>query len=310
MKIAVVGGAGAMGGVWASRLAAAGQDVTIVDVAEEAIAVINRNGLMVVETVDGPTVHHIPATNEPGKLGVYDAVIFFTKAHHTRSAAELIRPVIGPETSVVTLQNGWGNADTLAGMFDPARLVMGVTYLGATVTAPGRIAFTLTQGATFLGPYLPEASLDLAQAIGDAMTAGGIVTTVTSDVRTEIWKKLILNSAGLPVSALTRLTSGALGANEAALQICDALTFEAVAVARAKGLAIDAVERIATLRGLLARAGSGKASMLQDVEAKRKTEVEVINGAIVREADVHGIPVPLHRTMLALVQALESSWSP
>lgn len=308
MKIAVVGGAGAMGGVWASRLSAAGYDVTIVDVAAEALVAINRIGLTI-ETVEGPTVYQIPATSDPGKLGMCDAVIFFAKAHHTQSAAELIRPVVGPETTVVTLQNGWGNADTLAGLFDPNRLVMGVTYLGATVTAPGHIAFTLTQGVTYLGPYLPEALLDRAQAVGDAMNAGGIVTTVTSDVLTEIWKKLILNSAGLPVSALSRLTSGALGTNEAALLICDALAVEAVAVARAKGLMIDADERIATLRGLLARAGSGKASMLQDVEAKRKTEIKVINGAIVREADALGIPVPLHRTMLTLVQTLETSWS-
>lgn len=307
MKVVVVGGAGAMGGVWASRLDMAGCDVAILDVATDAIDVINRDGLTI-ERPDGTSVHRLPATDNAGEIGACDVVIFFTKAHHTRAAAALAAPVVGPDTTVVTLQNGWGNADLLAEFFDPARLQMGVTYLGATLRAPGRIAFTLTEGPTYLGPYLPGAPLDRARAIGEAMSAGGIPTTVTPDVATEIWKKLILNSAALPVSALTRLPSGVMGETEPVLRICDALTAEAAAVAQAKGLSIEAAERAEFLRNLFKRAGAGKTSMLQDVEARRKTEVEVINGAIVREADALGLDVPLHRAMLALIQALESSW--
>jgi 2-dehydropantoate 2-reductase len=307
MKIAVVGGAGAMGGVWASRLSQAGHEAVIVDVATDALEIINRDGLTIEQSSE-TTVVRLTATNRPYEIGICDAVIFFTKSHQTAAAAQLIKPAVGPDTTVVTLQHGWGNADVLPEHFDPHCIAMGVTYLGATLLAPGRIAFTLTEGATYLGPYLSGASLDRAQAIGDAMAAGGIPTTVTADVMTEIWKKLILNSAGLPVSALTRLTSGAMGANESVLQVCEALTIESVAVARARGLAIDAAERTAVIRGLLKRAGPGKASMLQDVEAQRKTEIDVINGAIVREAGALGVDVPLNRTMFTLIQALESSW--
>lgn len=308
MKIAVVGGAGAMGGVWASRLSAAGHGVTILDVAADALAAIERDGVV----VEGPGAERratrLVATDDAARAGIQDVAIFFVKAHHTRDAAELARAAIGPETTVVTLQNGWGNADVLANYFDPAQLVMGVTYHSARVVAPGRITHTAAAGPTYLGPYQPGDSLARAQAVAEAMTGAGIATTATADVLTEIWKKLVHNSASLPVTALTRLTAGEVGADEAALRVCDGLAAESVAVGHAKGLAIDLDERIAIIRAALARGGNGKASMLQDVEARRKTEIEVVNGAIVREAEQFGIDVPLNRMMVALIHGLESSW--
>jgi 2-dehydropantoate 2-reductase len=212
-----------MGGVWASRLRAAGHEVAILDVAQEALAAIERDGL----DVQGPGEEHritrLLATNDATLAGEQDAAIFFVKAHHTRAAAELARAAIGPATTVVTLQNGWGNADTLAEYFAPEQLVMGVTYHSARVLAPGHIAHTAAAGPTFLGPYREGDSLDRAQAVADAMNEAGIATTVTAGVVTEIWKKLVHNSASLPVTALTRLTAGELGADEAALRVCDGL---------------------------------------------------------------------------------------
>ena len=140
------------------------------------------------------------------------------------------------------------------------------------------------------------------------MTAAGIATTVTPEATTEVWKKLVLNCATLPVAALTRLYSGTTGQTEPLLRVCDALATEAVAVANAKGLPLDPVERTTTIRGALANAGQGKASMLQDVEGQRKTEIEAVNGAIVREADALGLDAPLNRAMVALVNGLEASW--
>lgn len=308
MKIAIVGGAGAMGGVWASRLSAAGQDVAILDVAKDALDAINAGGLIVEQKDGTATATKLTATDNPEAIGICDAIIFFTKAHHTPAAAQLARPLVAGQTTIVSLQNGWGNSDTLAGVFPPAQIAMGVTYHSATVRGPGRIAHTADAGPTFIGPYLDGAPLDRAQAVGDAMSRAGIPTTVTPRVKTEVWKKLILNCATLPAAALTRLTSGGMGATEPVLQVCDTLATEAAAVARAKGLDIAAAERTAYIRELLGQAGPGKASMLQDVEARRKTEIEVVNGAIVREADQLGIDVPLNRAMVALVGGLEESW--
>lgn len=308
MKIAIVGGGGAMGGVWASRLAGAGHDVAILDVSPAALAAINDAGLAV-EWKDGSVITtRLPATDDPGKIGPVDAVVFFTKSYHTASAAELARPLATPETTVVSLQNGWGNSDTLAGVFPPEQIVMGVTYHSAKVNAPGQIGYTNPNAPTFVGSYLDGAPLDRAQAVAAAMVQAGIETTVTPEVKTEVWKKLILNCATLPTAALTRLDSGQLGQPGAVRDTLDVITREAVAVANALGYAIDAAERIAFIHGLLANAGKGKASMLQDVEARRTTEIDVINGAVVREADGHDIPVPVNRAMVALVHGLERSW--
>ncbi|MGI8476655.1 MAG: ketopantoate reductase family protein [Thermomicrobiales bacterium] len=308
MKFVIVGGAGAMGGVWASRLQAAGHDVAILDVSAEAIAAINRDGLTVEQRDGSTTVCTILATDDAAEIGEAEAVIFFTKAHHTAAAAERAKPAVGAGTTVISLQNGWGNSDTLAAVFPSTQLAMGVSYHSASLRGPGRVAHTADSGPTYLGPYREGDSLARAQAVGDAMSGAGIRTTVTADTVTEIWKKLILNCATLPTAALTRLYTGTIGSTEAVLQVSDTLATEATAVAKARGLKIDAAERRAFIRDLIAKAGRGKASMLQDVEARRKTEIEVVNGAIVREGGRLGVATPLNEAMVALVNGLEASW--
>jgi 2-dehydropantoate 2-reductase len=306
LKITIVG-AGAMGGLWAARLAATGHDAAVLDVAQPIIEAISRDGL-IVENKDGTTgVTRLLATSDPSEIGPSDVVFFFTKAHHTAAAAELARPLFTPETTVVSLQNGWGNSDTLADVYPAEQIAMGVTYHSATVRAPGRISHTGIN-KTFVGPYTDGAPLDRAQVVGDALNAAEIETIVTADVKTEVWKKLILNAATLPVSGLTRLTTGAMGEPGPVLDVIDALATEATAVAIALGRNITVEERLEMIHGLLPRAGAGKASMLQDVEAQRKTEIEVVNGAVVREGERLGIGVRLNRAMLALIGGLERSW--
>ncbi len=307
MEIAVVG-AGAMGGVWAEKLAAAGNRVSVVDASPQVVEAIAADGLVVEDRKAGETrTGWVRATTRADEVGPVDAVFVFVKAQHTPSAAETARALVGPETVVVSLQNGWGNATVLAEAHPPAQVAMGVTYHSATVLAPGRVAHT-NAGPTFLGPYDPAAGVERAAKVGEAMTAAGLETTVTAGVKTEVWKKLILNCATLPTSALTRLQAGNLGQPGPLLDLLDAIAAEATAVANAAGLEIDANERIETIHGLLARGGSGKASMLQDVEAKRKTEIEVINAAVVREAERLGLDAPINRAMVALVGGLERSW--
>jgi 2-dehydropantoate 2-reductase len=306
VKITIVG-AGAMGGLWAARLAATGHDIAVLDVSQPTIEAINRDGLFV-ENKDGTSdVTKLLATDDPNQIGPSDVVFFFTKAHHTAAAAGLARPLVTPQTTIVSQQNGWGNSDTLAGVYPPNQIAMGVTYHSATVRAPGRISHTGIN-KTFIGPYVDGAPLDRAQVVGDALNAAEIETVVTSDVKTEVWKKLILNAATLPVSGLTRLTTGIMGEPGPVLDVIDALAAEATTVAIALGRNITLDERLEMIHGLLPRAGAGKASMLQDVEAQRKTEVEVVNGAIVREGERLGIDVRLNKAMLALIGGLERSW--
>ncbi|WP_308635089.1 ketopantoate reductase family protein [Paenibacillus silvisoli] len=306
MKIAVVG-AGAMGGMLAAKFVTAGNEVTLIDVSEALIKQVNEHGLLVDTKGQGSAAYRLHVTANPEEIGVQDAVFFFIKAHHTASAAANARPLIGPETVIVSLQNGWGNADVLSGVYPEGDIAVGVTYHSATVLELGKVGHT-GFGATFVGPYREGADLASSTRIGALLNEAGIETTVTPQVKTEIWKKLILNAATLPTSALTGLCAGIQGEEGPLLELVDELTAEAVAVAKSLGYDIDLEERIERIHTVLRNAGKGKSSMLQDAEAKRKTEVEVVNGAVVRAAAQTGVPVTLNKAMVAMIAGLERSW--
>jgi len=304
--IAIVG-AGAMGGILAARLVKAGYPVTLVDVSEAVISAINTNGLIVDVKNSGIETVQVKATSNPEEVGIADFVIFFVKAQHTASAAASAKPMIGPNTGVVSLQNGWGNADVLAGVYPKEQIIVGVTYHSATITAPGKVGHT-GFGATFIGPFAENAPLAKAEKLGEILAKSGFENTVTPKVKTEIWKKLILNTATLPTAALTGLCAGDCFEHKSLLELIDAIAVESVAVAVASGYEIDAQERLDRIHQIIGNAGKGKASMLQDVEGKRKTEIEVINAAIVRAAEKVGIAVPLNKAMVSLISGLESGW--
>ena len=305
MKIAVVGG-GAMGGIWAARLAQSQHDVSVVDVAQNLLETIRAQGLTVEHAGESVTVWP-RATDAPQEVGVVDVVFFFVKAQHTASAAQMARPLVNEATTVVSLQNGWGNADVLAQFYPEQQIVVGVTYHSGTVLAPGRVGHT-GKGATYLGPYSASAGLERTSVVSDLLAGAGIENTSTAEVKTEIWKKLILNAATLPTAALTTLRAGELGQPGEMLDLVDAVTAEAVTVARALGYKIELEERFERIHAVLAGAGAGKPSMLQDVEGRRKTEIEVVNGAVVKAAQELGVDVPLNRACVALIHGLERSW--
>jgi 2-dehydropantoate 2-reductase len=290
-----------MGSIFGARLREAGNDVLLVDVSEALVEKINTDGVTI-ESKDGTeTAVPVEATTSPPSEP-FDVVLFLVKCYHTESATGLAASMVGEQTVVATLQNGWGNGDVLARTFGADRTVIGVTYNSGTGRGIGRAAHTGV-GPTFIGPYAGTTT-DHADPFGAALTDAGFDVTVTPDARTEVWKKLILNCATLPTSALTRLTAGAVG-ESSVLDVAHALAREATHVARALGYQIDPDERIETITANLRNGGSGKASMLQDVEAGRKTEIGVISGAVVAAAAEQHIDVPLTTTMLHLVRGLE-----
>jgi 2-dehydropantoate 2-reductase len=303
MKIAVVG-AGAMGSIFGARFAQGGHDTVLVDVVAPLVHTIAADGVKVVRG-DDTTVTRVPATVDPGSVGPVDVVVFFVKCYHTRSAAELARPLVGPETVVASLQNGWGNGDVLADVYPAEQIVVGVTYNSGLVLEPGVVVHPADQ-PTFVGSFVDGDDTKaprLAEALGD----GGLAATVVSPIRPEIWKKLILNAATLPASALAGMTAGEYGANEHMRALAADVAREATAVAQALGYEIDPEERVAVILGLLAQAGPSKGSMLQDFEAGRQTEIDVISGAVVRAADEHAVPVPLNRALYQLVKGWEAT---
>jgi len=305
-SVAVVG-AGAMGGVWAGHLARAGVRAILVDADPSVVGSIAAGGLRLGTPGGAWQTLAVPATDRPETVGPVDTVFFFVKAHQTAAAAAGVRALVGPATTVVTQQNGWGSADVLAGAFSPERVVVGVTYHSARVEAPGQIVHTAS-GPSYVGPYLDGGDLEPATGVAALLSAAGLPAEATAAVKAEIWKKLILNTATLPTSALTRLHTGPLGQPGALLDLLDGLAAESVRVAQALGYDVSLEERLDRIHSLLQGGGAGKSSMLQDVEAKRKTEIEVINGAVVRAAGETGVAVPLNQALVALIGGLERAY--
>lgn len=297
-----------MGGAWAGRLGAAGCDVAVLDVSRAHVDAIRTTGLSV--SIDTSTVVEadVTASTDPDDIGTRDVVFVFVKGPQTRAAASTLGRIVKATTQVVSLQNGWGNADIIAEYVDPERIVVGVTYEGATLVEPGRVS-NLGHGPTHLGPFLDGAPTEGAQVVADTMRRGGFECHVSSKVRTDVWRKLIHNASCLPVAALTDLRTSQLVEPGDVVDVLNALATEAVAVARAAGHDIDLDERLGVIHDVLGTSGLGVASMLADVHARRRTEIDTINGAVVRAAGEFGIPVPLNRAMVSLMHGLERAWN-
>lgn len=306
MKIAIVGGAGAMGGIVGALLAKDGNDVTLIDVAQAAVDKINADGLHV-EFKSG-VVEDVPikAATNPATVGVVDTVIVFVKCYHTEAAVRTAAPMVGPQTSVLSLQNGWGNAPRIAALVGEEKVLAGVTYHSGTLVGPGHVKQTGV-GLTFMGELNGQMSERL-QALSATFNNAGIETTASTDVLKMIWQKLALNCCTLPASALLRFYAHQMVEHDGTLNVMNNVLREAVAVAHAQNIPLDFDERWAAITGLLKRAVGGKASMLQDVENKRRTEIDVVNGAIVEAGQRLGIPTPYNQTLVWLTKALEETF--
>jgi 2-dehydropantoate 2-reductase len=302
MKVAVIG-AGAMGSIFGARIAQGGHETVLVDVVEPLVRTLNENGVTIVRG-DQETTTPVQATMDPASVGVADLVIFFTKCYHTAAAAESSRPLVGDETVVASLQNGWGNGDVLAGFFPPGQIALGVTYNSGSLLEPGRVIHPSEQ-PTIVGPFLEGETAGTEPLVG-ALVDAGFETTVADPVRPEIWTKLVLNAATLPASALCGANAGLLAKNDELRELVADTAHEAVSVARALGYDIDTRERVGVINALVEKAGPAKGSMVQDFEAGRRTEIDVINGAVVKAADETGVPVPLNRALLRLVKGWEA----
>jgi 2-dehydropantoate 2-reductase len=232
-------------------------------------------------------------------------VAVFVKCFQTEDAVRRAAPVIGPNTTVLSLQNGWGNGETISGLVPPEQLVLGVTYISGTVLGRGRIGWT-GSGPTYVGDYSADGA-PLAAPVAGALEQAGFAVTVADDVRQEIWKKLTLNAATLPTAALTGLTAGSLAGTESMSQLVDDVAREALTVARASGYDLDETATLERIHTVLSGAGDGKASMLQDVEAGRRTEVDVITGAVLRAGREHDVPTPVNQALYALITGLENA---
>ena len=306
MRIAILGGGGAMGGLFGGYLARAGNDVTLLDVSDAAIGAINADGLKIEEKDGSVAVIRVPATRDAASIGVVDLIVNFVKCYHTNAAIRAAMPMLGPDTGILSLQNGWGNADRIAASAGAERVIVGLTYHSGALTAPGQVKHP-GSGMTYLGELSGLESARI-RAVAATFAQAGIENIVTPRILDEVWKKLALNACTLPTSAMLGFFAHELVAFDGTKRMMAAILHEVVAVAKACGIALDYDERWAAITGLLEKAVGGRSSMLQDVQAARQTEIDVINGAIVAAGSRVGIATPVNQAMVWMVAAAQARY--
>lgn len=306
MNIAILG-AGAMGSAIGAMLHKAGHAVTLIDVSRPAIEAVRARGLIIQNKVGEQETVPVRITDQPAEAGVADVLLVFVKCYHTETAVRSALPIIGPGTSVLSLQNGWGNGPRIASIVGQERVLLGVCYHSATVLAPGHVLHA-GRGKTFIGE-LDGADSERLRRIVRAFNDAGIPVEPSGQVLKEIWSKLALNVATLPTSASIRVTADRLLDTPEMQDLMKALLQEVVAVANAQQIPLEFNERWQTISGLLSQlAPNTKGSMLQDVENGRQTEIDVMCGAIVEAGMRLGIPTPYNQAMIGLIKGLEKTF--
>ena len=304
MRVCVVG-CGAVGSLFAANLAQLDDvEVWAYDLARDHVDAINANGLRL--SGAGDVVGRLRATADAEELPACDFGIVATKAMHTEPAIAATAHAFA-DGSVCTVQNGLGNEEALAGHV--ARVIRGTTFPAGRVVEPGHVQWDV-KGDTTLGPFEPSpAPLEEVERLAEACTRAGLPTEAVADARGPQWRKVIFNAATNPIGALTGLTHGRVCEDAALRKLVSGLVDEGKAVAAAQGIVLDAdPEELIDHAARPDVAYDHKASMLQDVEARRATEIDYLNGGIVRFGRELGVPTPLNEAILALVKGLEESW--
>jgi 2-dehydropantoate 2-reductase len=305
VKVCVVG-CGAVGSLFAANLANLDDvEVWAYDLSREHVDAINADGLRL--SGAGEVVGRPRATTDPAELPACEFGIVATKAMHTEPAIAATAHVFA-EGSVCTVQNGLGNEEALA--VHVARVIRGTTFPAGRIVQPGHVQWDV-KGDTTIGPFEPSpAPMEEIERLADACTRAGLPTSAVADARGPQWRKVIFNAATNPVGALTGLTHGRVCEDPALRRLVSALVDEGKAVASAQGITLDAdPEALIDHAARPEVAYDHKASMLQDVEARRQTEIDYLNGGIARFGREHGVPTPLNDAILALVKGLEQSWA-
>ena len=304
MRICVVG-CGAVGSLFAANLATLDDvEVWAFDLNRTHIDAIKQKGLQLIGA--GEVVGHPHATSDPSEPPPCDFGIVATKAMHAASAIAATAHAFA-DGAVATVMNGVGNEETLAAHVE--RVIRGTTFPAGKLLEPGVVQWDV-KGDTTFGPFEPRPiPLAAIEPLADACTRAGMPTAAVADARPGQWRKVIFNAATNPMGALTGLTHGRVCERPDLRSLVSGLVDEGKAVAAAQAITLDAdPEELIDHAARPDVAYGHKASMLQDVEARRPTEIDYLNGGIARFGRELGVPTPLHDTITALIKGVEASW--
>lgn len=307
-RIAVFG-AGSVGGYFGAMLARGGLDVTLIT-RPAAAAKILRDGLFI-DSIHFQQAVKIKASADPSAVRGADLVLFTVKTLDTETAAQSLAPHLAPGAVVVSLQNG---VENVARMRTAAGIdaVAAVVYVAASLPEPGRVKHAgrgdLVIGVQREGNPGAADRPEILAKISTTFKTAGIPCKISADIDADLWSKLVLNCAGNSVTAIAQCSYGAAAREPSSREVMLATAREAVTVARALGINLDAEELIARGVKFAESMGAATSSTAQDIARKRKTEVDALNGVIVRRGRELGIPTPVNSTLAALIKLIEAGF--
>jgi 2-dehydropantoate 2-reductase len=304
MKIVVIG-PGAMGCLIAAFLTKSKEEVWLLAKDKEKAAKINESGISL-EGVSGSWQAKIKATANLADIGKADLLIICVKSFHTKLTIEQVKPLLDENTKILTLQNGIGNIEIIAELVGEDRVIGGVTNEGATLIDAAKVRHA-GRGETVIGAINGKTPVEM-RAIREVFNKVGLETKMSRDIKSLIWSKLIINAGINALTAITRLPNGKLMEYEGTRRILRDAVTEATRIAKRKRIKLIFDDPLAKVEAVCEGTSANLSSMLQDVLRKKRTEIDFINGVIVRLGQELGIDVPTNKLLVDLIKTIESSY--
>lgn len=307
MEIVVVG-PGAIGCLFAAYLARAGSTVWLLDHRPERAKQIGERGITV-ESERGDFHVQMKVTAKPAEIRSADLLILCVKANNTADAAARLQGTIPPQSHLLTLQNGLGNVERLGEFFDSSRILAGATSHGATLLDVGRVRHA-GYGVIWIGETGGTSSSlagrEKLQNLAATLNRAGLQAQVVDDIEAVLWRKLMVNVGINALTAILGVPNGELLRIHECTNLMDGAVAEAVKVARHCGINLNPTEEIERVRAVCRSTTTNISSMLQDVRRKKKTEIDQLNGVVVKMAAMYGTTAPVNEVLTALVRSLEA----
>lgn len=302
MKISIIG-SGAMGSLFGGKLSKSGEDVILYDVNEAHINRVNQKGLSIHSTATGETLVVYPrATKDPEETRGSDIFIIFVKSTITELVVKQFSSFADNNSIVITLQNGLGNEEIIRNIMGKEMVAAGVTSQGATFLGPGEINHA-GNGPTHL--CMSDKHNEKLKPFVETLNKAGFEADIEDNIENLVWSKLIINVGINALTAITNLENGRLLEFQDLKSIMDDLVAEGAAVAAKKGVTLTFPDPLQTVFDVAGKTAKNRSSMLQDFDRGNRTEIDFINGAIVREGSILGINTPVNKTIAGLVRTME-----
>jgi len=305
MKIVIVG-PGAMGCLFAAFLSKSKEEIWLLGRNKERSSKISGQGI-IIEGISGNWLSKVKSTADPNEIKTADLIIICVKSYDTKDAALAVKPLISENTRVLTLQNGIGNIEIIGEVIGADKVIGGVTNEGATLLDTGHVRHA-GKGETVIGRIDGKIPVEM-RSIREIFKKGGFETRISRDIKGLLWSKLIINIGINALTAITHLNNGRLMEFEGTRKTLREAVTEATRIAKRKRIKLIYDDPLAKVEAVCEATAGNVSSMLQDILRKKRTEIDFINGVIVRQAQELGIPSPVNSILVDLVKTIESSYN-